>query len=114
MSVSITTPVSTAKVAAGAICIKGELTAGAIEVRAKVYAGIETPPATPPSGAIVGTVSGDTFAFDSVSGAVSSESSPYPDNTVAVWAKYPGSPPAYSSAVKNFGGKTDIKTDCTP
>lgn len=112
MSVSITTPVGTAKVAGGAICAEGEVTSGAIEVRAKVYQGAQSPPQTPPDGAIIGTVSTDTFYFDSISGAAHSSTTPYPTNTLAVWAKYPGMPPTWSSASVQFGGKTDTKTDC--
>lgn len=112
MSISITIPGSVAKVAAGAICVKGDLDAGALEVRSKIYAGGTTPPGTPPTDAIVGTVSEGTFAFTSVTGAQSSASTPYPNNTVAVWAKYAGSPPTWQMASTDFGGKSDTQTDC--
>jgi hypothetical protein len=120
MTLTITIPNGDAKVknvmGNGTICVRGTSLSngvGANVVRAKVYVNqIANPPATPPGDATAGTP-GKDYAFDAVTGATSSAAAPYPDNTVVVWAGYPGNPNVWENAYTYFGGMTSANTDCT-
>jgi hypothetical protein len=121
VSVSINTPGSVGKVKnPSVICVEGDASSGGAGpqvVKAKVYQGsvpIQDLPSEPPADATTGTVNGETFAFEAVSGATCSDNEPYPNNTVAVWARFIGPPMFWELDSNVFGGQCSTKTDCEP
>jgi hypothetical protein len=119
VSVSITTPGSVGKVKNNSvICVEGDASSGGTGpqvVKAKLWQGNKPAseiPNEPPDDAVTGTLNGQSFIFEAVPGATCSDSAPFPDNTVAVWARFIGPPMFWEHDSTLFGGQCSTTTDC--
>ena len=88
------------------------------KIWAKIYLSDPFPPdPSPPADATQGTIfANDQWQFlgtQEIPGAISSGSSPYPENWLVVWAEYDGPPTSYDVTVTSFLGVASTTTDCS-
>ncbi len=103
----------------GKICARGTAHGGKdetpVEVAVKVYTTgsppPNPPPSSPPPGSVQATLSGYDWSVSEVGTADRSDTSPYPDNALLVWARYYNNGP-YERAAVSFQGKSATTTDC--
>ncbi len=82
------------------------------KIYAKIYRSRVDPPyaAHPPADAVTVTPTGSNWSFPALRGVNYSANSPYPDNTVVIWAEFDGG--RFENSGARFKGKQAPKTDC--